>query len=114
MENIFGLFHYHLIGFDLGSEIAHYAPIEYRRLVLQERYWPDKSERIEWTTELDPPLYGFENDLLSTPDANYVWIIHSNSTQLSAVSGITLEKFEQPDRATQECYFRKHIEWTIW
>ena len=82
----------HLIGFDLGAHLAHYAGIEYERLAAADKLigdWPDKSTKITSIYGLDPPIYGFEDigAPLSTKSAEYVQIIHSNSIQVEPVIG---------------------------
>ena len=82
----------HIIGFDLGSHIAHFTGHCFEEFFERVNQPGIKIDRI---TALDPPFYLFADDGLSENSASYVDVIHSNSMaeNKSVVENLKMRKF---------------------
>lgn len=66
-----------MIGFDLGSHVAHFAGMRYKYHVERATDW-EYPRTIDRITAFDPPIYLFEFDGISKSDAYYVDVYHTN------------------------------------
>ena len=84
--------YFHMIGFDIGAHVAHFAAKHFEELYSLTENPNVKINRI---TGLDPPFYLFENDGLRQSSADFVDIIHTNSIseELDMIENLKLRQF---------------------